>query len=88
MLVINNKTKTLILNRNIKYKLKRGIKIDFEFTNPLYNQLFNIEKSFLAGDIIYIVGKLNKTYSNLFPQPGDKLDYTFTVGNIVEDLYE
>ena len=88
MLVINNKSRALILNKNINYKIKRGLRIDFSFNNPLYNELLDIDKAYLVGDFIYIVGKLNKTYSNIFPQVGDLLEYSYTIGKVEEDIYE
>lgn len=88
MLIINNKTKTLILNRNLKYKAKRGMAIDFEFTNPLYNELYDIERAYIVDDIIYVIGKLNKVYSNIFPQVGDKIEYTYSKGHYEDYIYD
>ena len=88
MLIINNQTKTLLMNRNIKVKFKRAIIIDFTFDNPLYNEIFDIQQSFLEGDFIYVLGTFNKGYKNIFPHEGDIVEYTFTKGLLQENLYE
>ena len=88
MLVINDKTKTLLLNRNIKMKFKRAFVLDFEFSNPLFNEIFDVQHAFLENGFIYVIGNFNKAYKNLFPHEGDIIEYTYTKGILQENLYE